>query len=314
VVARYLDDGRLDRSFAGDGLADFGTGVSTDEGATAVLVAPDGKIVVAGASAEAGRLVLAALLPDGRPDLGFGVGALSILGSDEAAGFRPRRVSALGRQANGRILVAGNGFVAGFTPRGVVDPTFHPSGPRPGVLSTTEVHDLLVEPDDRVLVAGGQLGDRLHADGAGATPVLPCSSLGPMFCQSYAVARQPDDGATVFAFSPFDDTTRIGRVDAQGRLDRSFGSDGYVAPASTYVGVAIGVQRDHAVVALADSALYRFRPDGTVDQGYGDHGRQVVADHSRGVLVDAFAIDRQDRAVAVGSRGTDLLVARFTTR
>jgi uncharacterized delta-60 repeat protein len=47
AVARYLSDGRLDRTFSGDGRAsvDFGFG---DDEAFAVAVQPDGRLVVAG--------------------------------------------------------------------------------------------------------------------------------------------------------------------------------------------------------------------------------------------------------------------------
>jgi uncharacterized delta-60 repeat protein len=314
VVARYRDDGKPDSTFGTNGLAVFATGVSTDDGATVVLVQPDGMVVAGGASSAGHQLVLARLRAAGRHDPDFGVGGLSILGPDAAIGLRPDTAAAIGRQSSGRIVVGGSGFVVGFTAGGVVDPTFDPAGARPGVLPTHFVHGLLVEPDDRLLVAGAELGDRLRADGTGATPVLPCSSAGPRFCQSYAVVRQVDDGKTVFSASPFDDTTKVGRLDPQGRIDSSFGGDGYVEPGSTYVQVPVGVQRDDVVVALSGSELYRFRPDGSVDRAFGDQGRVVVADHARGIFADAFAIDRDDRAVVVGSRGSDLLVARFTTR
>jgi hypothetical protein len=215
------------------------------------------------------------------------------------------------RQSTGRLIVAGNGGLAAFTAKGVLDPTFNAGGPKPGVRARG-ASDVVVEPDDRLVVAGGELGDRWAADGTGDQPLLPCSSAGPTFCGTGDLARQPDNGAIVFAATPFDNETVVGRVDPEGRVDPTFGTNGYARPGDVFTPIHIAVQSDHAVVALAEHALYRLRPDGQPDDGYGDHGRTVVANPSKGIVDIGLGMDSQNRAVVVGRNGVDMFVARYT--
>src|SRR5438093_9079990 len=81
TIARYRPDGRLDRSFSGNGKRTVSfNGGSQDESATAVQVQPNGKIVVAGTSFQGDRtrggtgvdFAVARLLPHGGLDPKFG--------------------------------------------------------------------------------------------------------------------------------------------------------------------------------------------------------------------------------------------------
>ncbi len=66
VVARFLADGSLDRSFGGDGMVEFGRKTTLQD----LEALPDGRLLVAGAAQ--GRFLLARLRADGRLDRGFG--------------------------------------------------------------------------------------------------------------------------------------------------------------------------------------------------------------------------------------------------
>ena len=80
LVVRYLADGSLDSSFAGDGILTLDMGSSRDV-AYAVAIKSDGKIVAAGevADANASRLAVACLNSDGSPDAGFSYDGKEIL-------------------------------------------------------------------------------------------------------------------------------------------------------------------------------------------------------------------------------------------
>ena len=70
-VARYQSNCAIDRSFGSNGTTQVGFG-SGDEDAQAVIVQPDGKIVLAGTVRD--EIVLVRLTADGAQDLSFGSG------------------------------------------------------------------------------------------------------------------------------------------------------------------------------------------------------------------------------------------------
>lgn len=82
LVARYMPDGRLDRSFGRKGFAAVGCSGRGRCGVNEVVVGPDGRILLAGRVQKNGakaqyyskpsRLAVARLRPDGRPDRSFG--------------------------------------------------------------------------------------------------------------------------------------------------------------------------------------------------------------------------------------------------
>jgi uncharacterized delta-60 repeat protein len=107
AVARYLPDGRLDKSFSRDGRLSIDLGFG-DDTAHAVAVQPDGRIVVAGqalssGSDRAGDFGVVRLRPAGRLDRTFsGDGRATVdFGRSESA-------RALALQRDGRVLLAGS--------------------------------------------------------------------------------------------------------------------------------------------------------------------------------------------------------------
>ena len=111
-VARYHRDGRLDREFGESGISAPGDA----DGIGAVLVQPDGRILVGGRSA------IVRLFPNGKLDATFGVGGV-------APGLS---VAALLLQPDGKIVAAGSGgkpskpvfALARLTSTGKRDPSF----------------------------------------------------------------------------------------------------------------------------------------------------------------------------------------------
>src|SRR5262249_37629555 len=112
AVARLNPSGSLDTTFSGDGKKTFNWRPHDFSRAQAVLVRPDGKLVVAGFSGpEGGDIEVGRLKANGALDTAFGTGgkAGGDFGGTES-GF------AAARQADGRIGVAGRCAAAPWSP------------------------------------------------------------------------------------------------------------------------------------------------------------------------------------------------------
>jgi uncharacterized delta-60 repeat protein len=115
VIVRYLANGALDTSFAGDGEQEIDFG-SFDQSAYAILLQPDGKLVTAGypnTESSDSDFLLARSNPDGTLDTSFGVGG------KVRTNFGKLNGGAYGaaRLPDGRILAVG--FQATTTADGV---------------------------------------------------------------------------------------------------------------------------------------------------------------------------------------------------
>ncbi len=133
AVARYLPDGRLDRSFGGDGRVTTDVSPSAEQ-FTGVVVQPDGRVVAAGWAEvslvpvfDAVRYTTAGLL-DATFD-GDGISRVDVApGAD--------RARAIARQGDGKFVLAGSASAGGrgewgvirLGPRGHLDPTFADHG------------------------------------------------------------------------------------------------------------------------------------------------------------------------------------------
>jgi uncharacterized delta-60 repeat protein len=106
ALARLNPDGTLDPSFGTGGLVTTNLGTQGDD-ARAVVVQPDGRIVVAGSAEE--DIALARYLPNGTLDASFGHGGSTItdLGSDDVA-------NGVALTPDGSIVIAGYTLGAGI--------------------------------------------------------------------------------------------------------------------------------------------------------------------------------------------------------
>ena len=161
AVARYRPDGRLDRTFAGDGLRVMSPRRHW-AGALHVAVRPDGRIVL-GTHGHAGAVAgfaLVRLARDGSLDRTFGNGGISVSG----VGYG---VHALALDRRGRIVTAGRTtslqdfVVARFLPNGRRDRSFAATVTDFGGVDTP--FWLALQPDGKIVVAGASgtslLGD-----------------------------------------------------------------------------------------------------------------------------------------------------------
>jgi uncharacterized delta-60 repeat protein len=234
AVVRLKANGALDTSFDGDGRKLLSWGAIGR--VTAVVVAPNGKLLLGGFSGpEGGDIKVARLNANGGFDTTFGAGGIATVdfGGTEYG-------EAIARQADGRILVAGRSSVGGavvarLRATGVLDPDFGSAGlvtlPGGGSLSA-----VLVQPDRNIVVAGNASGSatmtvtRLKPDGsldatfgnAGTTTVAFGSLANPLG----GAVRQANGKIVIAGYTQDGEDVAVARLNANGSLDAAFGTAG----------------------------------------------------------------------------------------
>jgi uncharacterized delta-60 repeat protein len=254
--------GSLDASF------DVGTG--STYGDNAVLVQPDGKIIVAGYFASYRSVIrqgIVRLMPDASIDFTFDP-TNNVAGSVRAAYLYP----------DGRILVAGGFYmgsganrnrVARLNSYGTLDQTFDP-----GAGPDADVTCLAVQPDGKILI-GGRFASfagkskryitRLNANGT-----LDTNFFGSADYHVTGIALQPDGKIIVGGwFFHLNGTSQpnLARLNSDGTLDTSFSAN-LSSPVQ-----ALALQRDAKLLFSTFAPetgpmLRRIMPNGSPDAGF----------------------------------------------
>ncbi len=296
ALARYNPDGSLDITFGTGGSETFSLGVGADT-ANAVLLQPDGKIVVAGSvvNGHDEDFALIRLFSDGRLDPTFGQNGLATLdfgrGDDVA--------TALAVQPDGNFVLAGYAFnghdrdfaLARFTATGQVDTTFggdgHTFGPA-GTVTTNlgprddEAKTVSVLDTGKIMVGGFSEQNNYSTDGIN---------------KDFALVR----------------------YDVHGRVDKNFGTNGSVISdqaADEDVINALIVQPDDRIVVTGnvnaaghiDKIVERFNTDGSLDTTYvpgGSSGRVFASFGRANDYANAVAVQSDGKIVAAGSAGNN---------
>jgi uncharacterized delta-60 repeat protein len=184
AILRANPDGGLDSTFAGDGkrIIDY----DGHDGAQAIALQPDGRIVIVGYGYPKEEILVDRLMPDGSDDPSFnleGSPGIKLGESDEG--------HAVALQPDGKILVAGTTFGAGGSDDAVIvrvqsggalDTTFDGDGKKTIDLGGSDgARALALQPNGRIVVAshGGVgkdlavvrlLGDPGSGTGGGDAP------------------------------------------------------------------------------------------------------------------------------------------------
>jgi uncharacterized delta-60 repeat protein len=285
IVARYNADGSQDTLFASNGrvVTNFGA----TELALALVIQPDGKIVVAGRTnkpAPNGNFdfALARYEVGGAIDNTFGT--LGLVTTD--FGGSVDRAFAMALQPDGKLVVAGdsdaNFALARYNSNGSLDASFGSAGK---VITSfggiDQASAVILQPDGKILVAG-QTDTGISIDFALAR-YMPDGSLDGAFGTggrvttnfigasddlAAAVVLQSDGKIVVGGTS--DDNFALARYTSGGLLDSTFGGAGTV---TTNLGGedvlhALALQPDGAIVAVGESAdrfaLARYQVFGQV--------------------------------------------------
>lgn len=169
-IARFTTDGQLDETFGDDGVVRDETGGSGE--AAAVIVQPDGRIVVVGHTwGAAPTLLLARYNADGSPDVGFGA-----RGRADATALGAGRAVAL--QPDGSLVAVGSThsadfMIARFDAAGRLDPSFGEAGVV-GVdfFGGADIAQaVVIQPDGKIVAAGSARNGT--ANGLGIVRALP---------------------------------------------------------------------------------------------------------------------------------------------
>jgi uncharacterized delta-60 repeat protein len=232
AVARLNPNGSLDTTFSGDGKKTFNWAPGDFSRTQAVLVLPNGKLVVAGFSGpEGGDIQAARLKANGALDAAFGTGGKARVDfGDTEFGF------AAARQADGRIVVAGRSLgsgavVARLLANGTLDPDFDGDG-RLMLPGGGEARAVLVQPDSKIVVTGNPgLSEvttvtRLNPNGSPDTTFNGDGTATIDFGASGAVL-QPDGKIVVAGTAQAG--VAVARLNANGSPDATFGAAGKAA-------------------------------------------------------------------------------------
>ena len=301
ALVRYNPDGTLDTSFDGDGKLTFSFG-NSDDISTDVILQQDGKIIVSGYSLISNRPhhAIARINPNGSFDTAFN-------GSGKVTtdyGYS----NSLAIQGDGKLVVAGSNFLDGtysialarYNTNGSLDTSFGVAGKVRTSLAgdSSGASSVAVLRDGKLIVAGEVSrpeGDdlalvRYNMDGSldtsfGSGGYLTSDAWGPAD-QITDMLVQIDGKILISGFgsqTTANDFSLV-RYEANGLLDTSFGTQGYVhtdiAGNSDDRARGIALQLDGRIV-LAGTSLGNFavtRYDNDINRMDGDDTWQNARD------------------------------------
>jgi uncharacterized delta-60 repeat protein len=290
AVARFKRDGRLDRSFSGDGRATTAFGARVEQ-VGSMAIDSEGRIVIAGTALDLppatgwqSFFTLVRYRPDGSLDGSFGDGGTVM---DSGSPFDEARSVAI--DSAGRIVVAGRTAIghgggrytgavglARYDSSGALDPSFGTGGRVTTGLwaDGAEANSLAIDSDGRMVVAGPR--DPGGRPGWGLARYNPGGPLDASFSQNGRITTRFGEARAV----PYSVA-----IDSRGRI------------------AAAGVAR-------GEFALARYRPAGRLDPSFSGNGKVRTQFRGGTSGAQSIAIDSRDRIVAAGGNG-NFALARY---
>jgi uncharacterized delta-60 repeat protein len=339
ALARYTPGGSLDAKFGRQGKvatsigSPVGAGISDD--IFGLAVASDGKIVAAGDAYNGSNwdFALTRYKANGSLDPGFGSGGKVMTNfevSDRALGVVV--------QPDGKVVAGGLGgadFIHGggdeflalarYLPNGSLDSSFGTGGrvTYPGFGTSEYSFGLLLQPDGKIVASNGDLV-RYKPDGSLDSSFGIDGRVTTPGFDAAGIALQ-SDGKIIAAGSGPNCGFMLARYDSNGMLDPSFGTGGLVTTAigsGCDAAVSVALQADGKIVAVGrtenaaknfDLALARYKPDGSLDTGFGAGGKVVSTHFSDAYAIGASVALQPDGKIVVtgGSFSRDFRLARY---
>jgi uncharacterized delta-60 repeat protein len=293
-LAVFKADGTPDTEFSGDGrlTTDFGY---EEEGANAVVVQPNGKIVAAG---EAGPFfALARYNADGSPDTSFGGGDGKVLTDFPETDFDA--ANALVLQPNGKLVAAGMAWPDTDSPQSIALARYESDG---------SLDEGFGEDEDGLVVTSFPESE---GDVANAILLRPSGKL-----VAVGTVHDPPNGIG---------RGEVGLVqyESDGSPDKGFGGGDGMASARSVTQATSAALAPNGEIAVAGGfqsfLTGRFEADGSVDSGYDGEGALFPGWHGEGRLAYGVAVQKDGRVIAAGtiedenSGEVDYAVARYDT-
>ncbi|MFN8112862.1 MAG: hypothetical protein U0R51_06655 [Solirubrobacterales bacterium] len=342
AAAGLNDDGTLDPAFGTGGFVIGGLGLAEEidpyRSVPSAALARDGSIVVAGIGPDHKSFSVARLSPDGTPDPSFsgdGMASFAIAGTNRFPSDPHVAVLSDGSVILAGIDHAGTGsdeklLLVKFGTDGTLDQSFGTDG----VIATPSersraVNDLVVDPQDRILISNGIARGLLEGHSESISEVTRLMPDG-----------QPDasfgTGGTLQVVKPIDgfpypesprlvvDGSRhiyeftngsLTRLNEDGSTDSSFGVDGVVDLSDRGISSVYPDPSGGLFVAGAGwgpiSALVvgHLLDDGSVDADFGDDGWSIT--YHDGSLWQPSMLLRPPNRLLVAAGGKSELIARL---
>jgi uncharacterized delta-60 repeat protein len=338
LLSRYAADGTFNAGFGNGGQVSLDVG-ALDE-ASALALAPDGSVLLAGGTAGAGDCrsgecvftsILARFSATGALDPGFGQGgwiAVEHLGEASFHSYGPQ-IAALAISPNGQILAAGgderrsDAFVIAREPSGQPDLTFGRAGLVDEIRtqpSTTRAIGLAIEPGGGILVSArsstGEHGMRgillgFKSNGRSDPKIgsgggfVPIGAMGPARAGGANRVYIVGEGHVV-------------RLDSRGRPDDDYGTHGIARLPDGFRASSSLARRNGKVLVAGrvghrrGMAAFQLTPRGRPDRSF---GRDGLAFAGFGVKFESeaqsVAVDAEGRIVLVGRVGADAAALRL---
>ena len=302
VLARHNPDGRLDTSFDNDGFVFTEVQPASFNSASALVLQPDGKLVVAGESGAfdgfgfSGDFALARYNTDGSLDASFGSRGLVLTDFEIDEFFNGDGASALVLQPDGKLVAAGRSncglALARYNADGSLDPTFGSGGRVSGCEEGAPgAQAVVLQPDGKVVTVGSSL---LSVDGSADISVLQ-------------LFRHETDGSLDMSFGIGGSVISISGSDSVFPEALILQPDGKMVVAGSTGSECFSFVTPGFECSASDFVLVRHNPDGSLDTSFGSGGRVLTNFSGR---FDFFAnraqalVQQPDgKLVAAGIRG-----------
>ena len=289
-LAQYNTDGSLDSSFGSNGIVT--TRFFEDKDcAFSIVLQPDGKVILAGITStpeSQDDFAIVRYNTDGSLDSTFGIG-----GKVNTDFGDTERALAIALQSDGKIVVAGY--------RGTNDDDFRPVVARYN--------------------ANGSLDSSFDNDGKLVLPFTQGS-------RGFALVLDQDGKILVTGDmktqETFDYDVMVFRLQPNGSLDPTFGSDGLVTTDFDSIydsGYAIARQGDGKFIVAGSSypditILSRYNNDGSLDINFGENGKVIANRTGDTESVSTVALQADGKILVGGSSYTistqwDFILTRF---
>jgi uncharacterized delta-60 repeat protein len=255
--------GQPDSTFGNDGQVITTLGYGGIYG-VAMAIQPDGKIVEIGDTGGYVSSLITRFNLNGTIDSTFNSNGIQIPGLAEPG--------ALAIQSDGKIVVVGKEGLIRLNPEGTMDASFGAGG-KVVDTSISMLISVAIQNDGKILAGGSDNSNRAillryNTDGTQDNTFAAKILMSVSFDQVSKIILQPNQQILVST------DTAIQRLQSNGSLDGSFGSNGILAGR----GFLSALQSDGKILAeFSPSRIFRFNNNGTPDSTFGTNGTVIFS-------------------------------------